>query len=851
MNRTSHAVVASVVLVAGFCASGFLPSTEAEDPPATQTSEKAAASSSNKIMKVNEIEGISEYKLDNGVRILLFPDDSKEVVTVNMTVFVGSRHEGYGEAGMAHLLEHMLFKGTPEHPEIPKVLDERGARFNGTTWVDRTNYYETLPASEDNLRFALKLEADRLLNSFIKGEDLASEMSVVRSEFERGENSPSRVLMQRIQSAAYDWHNYGRSTIGNRSDIERVPVVNLRRFYRKYYRPDNIMLIVAGKFENDQAISLIQETFGDLKSPETPIDPTYTTEPAQDGERTIVLRRVGEVQIVGAAYHVPAASHPDFAAVKALAIVLGHKPSGRLYKGLVEPKIASSASALAFAFAEPGLLMSFANVPAENSIETARADLINILEGSFETSPVSQQEVDRAIQQMLKQRELAASDTTGLAVSLSEWAAQGDWRLYFLFRDIVESLTADDVQRVAKQYLTRNNRTVGLFLPGEAAERIAIPESPDLIAKLKDYKGRAVIQAGEQFDPDPLAIEKRVVRGALKNGFEYALLPKVTRGGSVDLRLALRFGTADSMINRLGAIEMMGILMARGTQTLDYPSLQDELTRLRANLQLNSTPGLLEVTIKTKREFLDQVIRLVGDVLRNPALKDDELKLLQRQIVTGMQQNSTEPQTKAVTAVRRTLSPYGKDDVRYVPTIEEEIERYESATTDEIRDLFQNVLSGQVGELVVVGDFDVDDVKSQFEKVLDDWKADVPYVRVDRPAVPPNEGSLEVINTPDKANAFFYASTQMEMDDTTDEHAALVLGNYILGGGSLTSRLADRVRQQDGLSYTIRSATSVNPIDNRMNFVIYAIANPSNRDRLIEAIEEEVKRITSEGVTQA
>ena len=220
-------------------------------------------------------------------------------VTVNMTVFVGSRHEGYGEAGMAHLLEHMLFKGTPEHPEIPKVLQERGARFNGTTWVDRTNYYETLPASEENLKFALSLEADRLINSTIKGSDLASEMTVVRSEFEQGENSPFRVLMQRMEAVAYEWHNYGKTTIGNRSDIERVPVVSLRRFYRKYYRPDNVMVIVAGKFDKTRAIELVGETFGPLKSPEEPIDPTYTTEPAQDGERTVVLRRVGDVPIVG------------------------------------------------------------------------------------------------------------------------------------------------------------------------------------------------------------------------------------------------------------------------------------------------------------------------------------------------------------------------------------------------------------------------------------------------------------------------------------------------------------------------------------------------------------------------
>ena len=213
---------------------------------------------------VTEVEGISEYRLSNGLKVLLFPDPSKPQVTVNLTVFVGSRHEGYGEAGMAHLLEHMLFKGTPDHPNIPKVLKDHGADFNGTTWLDRTNYYETLPASNANLEFAIKLEADRMVNSYVKGEDLISEMTVVRNEFERGENSPRSILDQRVMSAAYEWHNYGKSTIGNRADIERVPIDRLQQFYKKYYQPDNAMLVVAGAFEPELALKIIDETFGKI-----------------------------------------------------------------------------------------------------------------------------------------------------------------------------------------------------------------------------------------------------------------------------------------------------------------------------------------------------------------------------------------------------------------------------------------------------------------------------------------------------------------------------------------------------------------------------------------------------------
>ena len=210
-------------------------------------------------MKVTSIEGITEYRLDNGLRVLLFPDPTRPKVTVNLTVLVGSRHEGYGETGMAHLLEHMLFKGTPTHPDIPGAMKERGAQFNGSTWLDRTNYYETLPASDKNLEFAIRLEADRMINSPIKAEDLATEFSVVRNEFEMGENSPERVLSQRMMAVAYEWHNYGKSTIGNRSDIERVPVDNLRAFYKKFYQPDNAVLVVAGAVRRKESTRVHHE----------------------------------------------------------------------------------------------------------------------------------------------------------------------------------------------------------------------------------------------------------------------------------------------------------------------------------------------------------------------------------------------------------------------------------------------------------------------------------------------------------------------------------------------------------------------------------------------------------------
>ena len=314
------------------------------------------------VTKVASVEGITEYRLPNGLRVLLFPDNSKATTTVNVTYLVGSRHEGYGETGMAHLLEHMVFKGSTNHKNIPQELTEHGARPNGSTWYDRTNYFETFAATDENLQWALDLEADRMVNSFIAKKDLETEFSVVRNEFEMGENSPQRVLMERILSSAYLWHNYGKSTIGSKEDIERVPIDNLQAFYKRYYQPDNAVLVVAGKMDEPKTLALVSQTFGAIAKPARTLPTAYTTEPTQDGERDVTLRRVGDTQGLGVAYHTPAGTHPDYATLDVLMDVLTNEPSGRLYKALIDTKKAAYTYGWTPALHDPGFAYFYAEV---------------------------------------------------------------------------------------------------------------------------------------------------------------------------------------------------------------------------------------------------------------------------------------------------------------------------------------------------------------------------------------------------------------------------------------------------------------------------------------------------------
>lgn len=799
---------------------------------------------------VTTVEGVSEYRLTNGVRVLLAKDDSQPKVTVNMTVLVGSRHEGYGEAGMAHLLEHMLFKGTPKFPEIPQALREHGAAFNGTTSIDRTNYFETMPGTADNLEFAISLEADRLVNSFLKEEDLASEMTVVRNEFERGENSPPGILNQRMMSAAFEWHNYGKSTIGNRADIERVPIENLRRFYKKYYQPDNIVLIIAGSFDPKFALSLAEKYFGVLPPPARELDDTYTEEPAQDGERIVRLRRVGNVGVAGVMYHIPASTHPDMPAIELLAQVLTSTPSGRLYKELVETKLAAQVGGQAQGAHDPSVLTFSAGCNAGGDPDELLMKLTEIIESVAEQG-VPEEDLERARRNWLQASERAMTDSGAVCAALSECVAQGDWRLLFLQRDRIEAVKLEDLTAVAKKYLAKSNRTAGAFVPTKSSERTPIPAAPDLAKLFDDYRGREEMAAGEAFDVAPDAIERRTKRVILPSGVKAAFLPKKTRGETVFLTLTLRYGTADSLKGQALAASLMPQLMGLGTKELTRQQLRDALEKNQTQFGAGGAAGSATFQLLTKREFLVPALAIVKQILREPSFPEDELTIIKNGAAAQLEGAKSDPDVMAGMKLSRLLGgDYPPDDVRYVTSIEEQIERAAAITRDDLVALHREFLSGTVGELAIVGDFDPAEIQPIVEETLAGWTVDKPYQRISQDATVPPPTNLIRLNAPDRENASYASGTILPMSSQHPDYEALFIGNEILGGGTLSSRLSARVRGQEGLSYTIGSQLSASPLDDRASLTIHAISNPANIPKLDVAIREELTRILKDGVTE-
>jgi zinc protease len=676
-------------------------------------------------------------------------------------------------------------------------------------------------------------------------------MTVVRNEFERSENSPQNLLGNRMMAAAFDWHNYSKTTIGNRSDIERVPIENLQDFYRRYYQPDNCVVIVAGKFDEAKALKFAQQYFGAIPRPERKLNTTYTEEPPQDGERKVELRRVGEVGIVAACWHTPAASHEDTAPLSMLGSVLSTQPSGRLYKALVETKLAANVFAGEDARHDPCVFDVQAEVRKDQSLEAVRDVMLKTIDEVI-AKGVTDEEVERAKRSFANLRRGTAVDTSRVAISLSNYVAYGDWRLYFLHRDRVEKVTASEVQRVAAKYLVTSNRTLGYFIPADKPDLVAIPSSPDVKALVVEYKGRPPVAAVPEFDYSYANVESHTKRTKLPSGIKAALLSKPTRDERVELDLTLRYGTAENLREFREAASLLPSLMTRGTKKLSYQQLRDELTRL--DVQINafgSTAGSVRFSVRARKDSLLTALDLLKQVLREPALDARELANMMPARLAFAEESRTDPARLANNLLSRTQNPYPPGDIRATMTPDEQIARLKAVTIEQVKKLHGEYLGGVAGELTIVGDFDAQPAVLKLNEILDDWKPKQPYARIERRAFVDVAGSRQSILTPDKANATYAAGLDVAMKDDHPDYPALYLGNYILGGGSLSSRLGDRVRQKEGLSYGVSSSFTAGLEDNDASLSIGAICNPANIGKVETAIREELERLLKDGIGAA
>jgi zinc protease len=748
----------------------------------------------------------------------------------------------------------MLFKGTKDRPDTWKILNELGGDANGTTSLDRTNYYVSFPASEENLKKALDLEADRMLNCSFTAETLwgkdgkGGEMTVVRNEFESGENSPFRVTMERLQAVAFDWHNYGKPTIGARSDIEHVNVDHLRAFYRKYYQPDNAVLMVAGKFDEPKTLAYINATFGRLAKPARILEPTYTMEPTQDGERVVTVRRVGGVPLLMVGYHTAPGAHPDRTATDLAASTLADVPSGRLYKALVESKLAAQIFQDSYSTYEPGLQMFGVVLAKDGDVEKTKDALLRELE-ELKNKPLTQAELDRAKVQAQKGVDQALADTKSMAIGLTEAIAIGDWREWFLDRDRTQAATLEQVQTAAQAYFKPSNRTLAYYFPTENPDRTTVPGVPDVAAEVKSYSGRQTIAQGEVFDASPANVDQRTLRFTGPNGLKGALLSKKTKGSMVSAHLALHFGQASALQNKGAIPGLTGAMLMRGTLKHTRQEITDAFDKLKAEVMINGGFTLATATINVPRENLAAALKLVAEVLREPAFPVSELDTLVKQQITSIESQRQDPQAKVMEFMGQTFDAFPAGHPSAYRSYETRINDLKTAKVEDLKAFHAAFYGADHATFAASGDFDAKEIQGLVIELFGAWESATPYERI--PArLKEVAGQAKVLGTPDKQMAFFLAGERWAMQDTDPDYPAFLVADRILGGGTLKNRLADRLRQKEGFSYGVGSFVNTSSQDPVTSWQAYAIYAPQNMARLEAAFQEELQKALKDGFTQ-
>lgn len=802
----------------------------------TQTAQQVAQAT-----KLHTVEGVTEYQLENGLRVLLFPEASKPTITVNMTYLVGSRHEGYGETGMAHLLEHLMFKGSTNYPTPTKEFTKRGFRMNGSTWLDRTNYFVSFTATEDNLDWALGWSADAMVNSFIAQKDLDTEMTVVRNEFEMGENNPINVMMKRMQSVLFDWHNYGNSTIGARSDIEHVKIENLQAFYRRYYQPDNAVLMVSGKFDEKETLEKIEKIFGSIPKPTRELPKLWTEEPVADGARHFEIRRSGEMKMVSVGYRIPSALHPDAQFINLGADVLGDTPRGRLHKALVETSIATQVFAWPMPGYAPGFAMFGAVLAKDGDHEKAEKILIETVENTFKTEALKEQELALMAREEKTLYERMFADPEVFGVDISDYIALGDWRLFFVHRDAWEKMTPDAVTQAWNKYFVRDNRVVGVFLPDDQPQRAQMTPAPTLDEVLSKYEFKSEGQKAEVFDATPDNLNARTQRFTIGD-VNVALLPKQTRGETVVVRMNFRYGNYESRAGQRAVASLMNAMFERGTKEKSRAQINDAFTQL----QIDGDVGQYTTT----REHLADSLALMVEMWSEASMPTKDFNELKAEYANHIQSRLDDPRVLASDAITEHFNHYPKTDARYRLTSKALKDAIDATSLEEVKRYYETSFGINRGEIAIVGDFDAEAVRAQLETLLKAKTSKVAYERVVREHADIAPTRI-IIDTPDKENATIVARFAFAGHKDDEDAIAMHVANWIFGGSTgLSNRLMMRLRQKDGLSYGAGSTVMLPPFGNEAYWGMQAILAPQNLRKAELALYEEIDRVIKDGFTQ-
>jgi zinc protease len=806
---------------------------------------------------VQTLDDIEEYRLSsNGLGILLMPNEGLPVATVMVTYKVGSRNEVTGTTGATHILEHMMFKGTEkfnsaEGSDYSSQMERIGARANATTWFDRTNYYASMPS--EYVSMTIELEADRMRGLLIREEDLASEMTVVSNEYERGENSPVRTLIKELFATAYMAHPYSHPTIGWRSDIESTSVEKLREFYDIFYWPENAVITVIGGFDKAETLAAIAEHYGKVPSAPQAIPTVETTEPEQLGPRRVTIKRAGQVGVVMLGYKVAEGRHEDWAALSLIQQILGADKTGRLYRALEDKGKAKATFTFAPQLHDPGLFIFGAYLTPEASHEEVEAIILKEIEALI-SGGIDLDELARAKSVIQAATFYGRDGPYGIADQINENIAMGDWSAYVNLPKAIQSVHTDALREVAAKYFIERNRTTGWFIP-EILNTLSA--SLDTTPAPNYYRDPAIF--GDLYEAETttdLASPKNA--DSAKSVVEFSSQMQRAQIGDIEL-IAIDL-PIDNVVSFVGSIaagdslspadapmlaSLTAAMLDQGTTSQDRFQIAEKLDKLGAHLGFSSEDQSLQFSGKFLRADAGSFLQILADQLRNPAFEAEVLETLKTRQEASLLEAIDKPDYRAGARLSRILYPEGH--INYSAPIKELQAELEATTVEDLGAFHKAHYGASSMQLIFSGDIDFEQLKAAVGNAFDGWEGGSDYPELDTPQNK-NSKAAEHIYIEDKTSVAVRFGYNTELQRTDDDYLSFMLGNYILGG-SFHSRLMTEVRKNRGLTYDIR-ARHQGDILTQGNWILSASFSPGLLDEGLHATRKVVQQWFDEGVSE-
>jgi zinc protease len=792
--------------------------------------------------------GITSYRLRNGFKVILVPYPTASSARVELLVKSGSKLEGYGESGMAHLLEHMLYKGAGRRASVKADLEALGAIWNGSTSVDRTAYHAIVAADPVKVDALIDLEADRLIRPRFSAQDLASEMTVVRNELENSEQDPLRLVLRALQRNSFQWHGYARPVIGARSDIENAPFSALKAFHRRHYRPDRAALIVSGRFDAQRVLDRAVKRFGPARNPAQPLPADWTREGGVPATQRSEYALSSGTTLVASAWRLPGVGSREVHAYDLAATAICDADWGSLRRELVlERQLAVSASCQVLPEVDYGRLLALARAGQDADAGAISQALWRHIEQAA-VQGISLEQLERARVQQLNLFERIFASHEETAALLTEFEAAGDWRLLFWVRDVVQSVTLDEANAALRTWTVALNRGDVLLRHSDTPAPAALPDPPEPRAMVQGRDWPPFVVPG---DPPPRSVGdlSRATRridldGARAQGL---LISRKTMGDKAWLVFENDHGSLSSLSGRQMACAVAGQLMAYGGGGLSRDQLSERLEALQATWTLD----MQGLTLEAPRRNLSQAFELLLQAWAKPMLPVDELERIRARIVAQNEAVLQDPARLVSSLVRLRFDNYPEGHPQQPRPSARLIDDARAVTREQVEACVRDFVGLARVRLALVGDFTEDDLRGLWAQAASLPRARVAYERVARPEAPDVvDVSPILVQMPDKPNALVLGTAVIPLHSDMPDFAALRLAVEALGGDA-SSRIWRRLREKEGLAYSAGMSLEDSTPDLRATLQLHATAASGQATAALTSLQAVLAETLAQGFTEA